>query len=119
MKRLRAAIVAAAIFACAVFLVLGETGHASDSASARTVTVRLGDQVRVEGAPLGCRVVRMRELHGSVVVDCRRAGPLRGSYGTLLTAREAALVRFESSHTGRLVYIAKHQGAIHRCGLQQ
>jgi hypothetical protein len=81
----------------------------------QTVSVRLGDRIRVVDAPIGCRVVRMRELGRRVVIDCRRAGPLAGTYGTLFTAHEAALVRFKSRHTASLLLVATHNGQVRRC----
>lgn len=76
------------------------------------IEARLGDRIRVVDAPIGCRVVRMSQLGGRVVVDCRRAGSLRGTYGTLFTAREAALVQYESSRTAKRVAVAVHEGEI-------
>jgi hypothetical protein len=119
MRHLLASVVAVSVFASAAWLVVGGTTSAARNASARTVTVHLGDHIRVSGAPLGCRVVRMREFDGRIVVDCRRAGSLRGTYGTVLTAREAALIRFESSHTARLAYVATHHRAVRKCGAER
>jgi hypothetical protein len=85
-------------------------------ASAETFVARPGDTVRVEGTPIACRIVRVRELDKRVAFDCRRGGPLAGTYGTLLTAREAAIVKFESATTARLVSVARHRGARESCG---
>jgi hypothetical protein len=90
--------------------------NAASRGAARTVAVRVGDRIRVLDTPIGCRIAHMRELQGRIVIDCRRAGSLRGTYGTLLTAREAGLMRFESDHTAKLVYVATHHGGIRRCG---
>ena len=91
----------------------------SNLAAAQTpdtmLEARLGDKIRVMDAPLGCRVVRMRQLGGRVVIDCRRAGSLGGTYGTLLTAREAVLVQFESSRVAKRVAVAVHEGESRRC----
>lgn len=78
------------------------------------IEARLGDQIRVVDAPIGCRVVRMRQLGRRVAIDCRRAGSLRGTYGTLFTAREAALVHFESSRSAKRVAVAVHHGEVRR-----
>jgi len=88
----------------------GETGM-----SARTLVARPGDEVHVQGAPLACRVVRVRELGGRIALDCRRGGTLAGTYGTLLTAREAAVVAFADAHTAKVVSIATHGGEVRRC----
>jgi hypothetical protein len=119
MRRLFAAAVAVSVFAFGAWLVVGATTSAAGTAGTRTVTVHLGDHIRVDGARLGCRVAKMRELQGRIVVDCRRAGSLRGTYGTLLTAHEAALIRFESSHTARLAYVATHHGGVLKCGARR
>jgi hypothetical protein len=60
----------------------------------------------------------MSQFGGRVVIDCRRAGPLAGTYGTLLTAREAALIRFESRHVAKRFAEATHDGSIRRCEAQ-
>jgi hypothetical protein len=93
------------------------SSEAADGAShvKSDVVVRLGDRIRVADAPIGCRVVRMRQLGGRIVVDCRRAGALSGTYGTLLTAREAAVMRFHSKRSAKLVVLATHEGGVRRC----
>lgn len=80
-----------------------------------TVTVRLGDKIRVAGAPVGCQVVRMKELGGRVVIDCRRAGALAGTYGTLISGREAVLIQFKSKRAAKQVVVAPHHGDARRC----
>jgi hypothetical protein len=81
----------------------------------RTIEVRLGDEIRVANAPIGCRVVRMNQLGGRVVVDCRRAGELEGTYGSLFTAREAVLIRFESNRKARRVAVGVHENDVKQC----
>lgn len=80
-----------------------------------TFVAQLGDRVRVVDAPIACQVVRVRELGHRVALDCRRSGPLRGSAGTLLTGREAALVRFADARVARIVSMAEHDGELRRC----
>ena len=91
----------------------------SNLASARTpateLEARLGDTIRVVGAPIGCQVVRVRDLGGRITIDCRRAGALAGTYGTLMTARKAAVMRFESKRTAKLVVVATHKGGVRQC----
>ena len=96
-------------------VVAGATGMAAVSRADAVVEVRPGDRIRVMGAPVGCRVVRLREFGGRVVVDCRRAGELEGTYGTLLTAREAVLVRFESGKTAKRVAVGVHELSSKQC----
>jgi len=86
-------------------------GHAS----AQTFIARPGDRIRVLDVPIACRVVRVRELGSRVALDCRRGGPLAGTYGTLLTAREAALVDFVSARRAKILAVAQHEGDMRRC----
>ena len=81
-----------------------------------TFVVRPGDRIRVLDVPIACRVVHVRQLGGRVALDCRRGGPLAVTYGTLLTAREAALVDFESTHRAKIVAVARHGADARTCG---
>ena len=112
MKRLLACSLAAAAVGTACGAATGLAAHWRTEA---VVEVRPGDRIQVTGAPVGCRIVRMSELGGRVVVDCRRAGALEGTYGTLLTGREAVLVRFESARTARRVAVGVHARGHNRC----
>ena len=49
-----------------------------------TIPLAQGDIVKVTGAPIGCIV---RRQDGYLALDCRRIGPLAGSYGAILTSR--------------------------------
>jgi hypothetical protein len=91
------------------------SGAARGGASSETYVVRVGDRVRVLDVPIACRVVHVRELGRRVALDCRRGGPLAGTYGTLLTEREAALVDFETSRRAKVLAVARHDGDVHRC----
>ena len=88
------------------------SGLAAAQAPAPVLEVRLGDKIRVVDAPLGCQVVRMRDLGGRIALDCRRAGALAGTYGTLLTAREAAVIRFQSKSKAKIILAATHKGGV-------
>ncbi len=88
-------------------------GGAARGDSARTVVLGIGDVMKVEGAPIGCRVA---QRDGRLVIDCRRAGRLSGTYGTLFDARRVRVTRFESSDTAKVVFKAKHRGRAKRCG---
>jgi hypothetical protein len=79
-----------------------------------TIPVARGDIVKVTGAPIGCIV---RRQDGYAALDCRRIGPLAGSYGTILTSRRALVVRFENRRTAKVVFSARHSKlGVHTCG---
>jgi hypothetical protein len=81
----------------------------------RTFTLNAGDIVRVAGnANVGCRV---KPHDGVETLDCRRAGPLTGTYGTLFNRNEVLVVRFESAKLAKIVFSAKHRNRkVTRCG---
>jgi hypothetical protein len=87
----------------------GSSARADETAG---VVVRVGDTVEVEGGAVGCKVVQQGDR---AALDCRRAGQLAGSYGTLLDDRRARVVRFKSSKTAKVVFTAKHRGSARRC----
>jgi hypothetical protein len=95
----------------ALGLALREAASARGDA-AQNVVMRVGDVMEVEGAPIGCQVARR---DGRIVIDCRRAGRLRGTYGTLFDERRVRVTRFRSSDTAKVVFKAKHTGRAHRC----
>jgi hypothetical protein len=79
-----------------------------------TIPVAQGDIVKVNGAPIGC-VVRRQDAYPAL--DCRRVGPLAGSYGTILTSRKVLVVRFENRRTAKVVFSARHSRlGVHTCG---
>jgi hypothetical protein len=90
-------------------------GGAARGDSARTVVLGVGDVMEVEGAPIGCRVA---QRDGRLMLDCRRAGRLSGTYGTLFDERRVRVTRFESSDTAKVVFKAKHRGRAKRCDRQ-
>ena len=90
---------------------LGET-----QGTAETFVARPGDRIRVLGAPIACRVARVPQLDERVALDCRRAGPLATTYGTLLTAREAVLVDFEAARKAKIVAVGRHGVGVRTCG---
>jgi hypothetical protein len=61
---------------------------------------------------MGCRVARQG---GHVVVDCRRGGPLAGTYGTMISARRAEVVRYRSNSVAKVVFTATQGGGARRC----
>jgi hypothetical protein len=79
-----------------------------------TIPLAQGDIAKVSGAPIGC-VVRRQD--GYPALDCRRIGPLAGSYGTILTSRRVLVVRFENQRTAKVVFSARHNKlGVHTCG---
>lgn len=115
MRRLLAVGVIGMAAALGGWFASGETADGASHGKSEVVVVQLGDRIRVADASIGCRVARMRQLGGRIVVDCRRAGALAGTYGTLLTAREVAVMRFQSKHSAKLVVVATHEGGVRRC----
>ena len=79
---------------------------------AAPVMLDTGDTVQVTGAPLGCRVIVPA---GVKTLDCRLAGPLAGSYGTLMSARHLQVVRFRSAHVAKVVFVATQRGGSRTC----
>jgi hypothetical protein len=87
-------------------------GNGPKAAGAAPVVLKVGDRVLVDGQAMGCRVARQ---NGSVVMDCRRAGALAGTYGTMLSPRKAMVVRYRNNSVAKVVFTATHRGGAHRC----
>jgi hypothetical protein len=115
MTKFVALLAVALVIALATWLGDAADAPAAGSMSEKAVEVRVGDRIVVAGAPVACRVTRVRELGFRVAVDCRRGGPIAGTYGTLLTGREAAVVEFVNRGTARVLMVAKHDGEERRC----
>jgi len=115
MTRILVVLLLISIMAFAAWLGSSQRASAAPSERAVVIPVRLGDRIQVVDAPIGCQVVRMRELGRRITIDCRRAGRLAGTYGTLFTAREAALIQFKSRHTASRIVVATHNGSVRRC----
>jgi hypothetical protein len=78
------------------------------------IPVGVGEIVKVSGAPIGCAV---RKQNGRRALDCRRIGPLAGTYGTILTRTRVLVVRFQKGRTATVVFSAHHGGLRARsCG---
>jgi hypothetical protein len=78
------------------------------------IPVAVGDIVKVNGAPLACKV---RFQNGLRAVDCRKTGPLAGTYGTIITGAQVMVVRYESVRSGKVVFSAHHRRLrAHVCG---
>jgi hypothetical protein len=108
----RSAAVAAAIAAIPATATLAQGAPTRPAAQGQDVILRVGDHMQVEGQPIGCQVVRK---DGQVVVDCRRAGTLAGTYGTFLGRRKAMVARFRSDDVAKVVFTARHRRGAHAC----
>jgi hypothetical protein len=102
MKRLHA-VALVAVVACTIPAIVLAARSQTDG---QVLTVNIGDVVRIAGAGnVGCKVVRHS---GFKTLDCRRAGRLAGTYGTLFNKREVLLVRFLGAKTAKVVVEARH-----------
>jgi hypothetical protein len=100
--------------ACAAALAVPAAGVPAASAPA-PYELEVGDRFWVNGASIGCRIARIDELGGRTVVDCRRAGALAGTYGAMLSSREALIVQFRDARAAKVVYEARHQAGARQC----
>jgi hypothetical protein len=91
-------------------IALGQAAPASPQG--QTVTLRIGDRMDVEGQPVGCRVTRKS---GQVMVECRRAGKLQGTYGTYIGRRTAMVARFKSRDVAKVVFVGRHRHGSRTC----
>ena len=110
MRRL-VATAAAALAGAAITLAVTPHDDAG-AAGPQKVVLKVGDRVTIEGQPLGCRVAQQG---GHAIVDCRRGGPLAGTYGTVLSAHRALVVRYRSNSVAKVVFTAEHGGGAHAC----
>jgi hypothetical protein len=74
----------------------------------KPIFLNVGDSIQVSSVPLGCKVIPFK---GSRALDCRVAGELAGSYGTIASGKRLLVVRFVNAHVARVVFDAKqHHG---------
>jgi hypothetical protein len=85
--------------------------HAAASQN-QPVFLDVGDSFQIAGAPVGCKVIARS---GGKSLDCRIAGRLRGSYGTLMSATRLNVVRFTSSQVAKVVFTATQHGSFRVC----
>jgi hypothetical protein len=76
------------------------------------VFLDVGDSFQIVGAPVGCKVIERR---GGKSLDCRIAGRLAGSYGTLMSAARVDVVRFTSGRVAKVVFTATQHGGFRVC----
>ena len=74
--------------------------------------LKVGDTLRVEGAAMGCQVTRRGTR---TVLECRRDGSLKGTYGTFMSDRTVTVARFRSSRTAQTILTARHGGSWRAC----
>ena len=79
------------------------------------ILIDLGDVIRVKDGAVGCRVTRRAGFPGQKLLDCRRAGPLRGTFGALIGQRKLLVVRFEERGVAKVVFTGKHEGESATC----
>jgi hypothetical protein len=75
----------------------------------------VGDSFVVPGASIGCQVTRRGS---SVLVECRRAGKVKGTYGTFISSKTVRVARFRSSRSAQVVFTAKQGGRWRACGVR-
>jgi hypothetical protein len=78
----------------------------------KPILLNVGDSIRVSRVPLGCKVV---SFEGRRALDCRIAGALAGSYGTIASGRRLLVVRFRSDHLANVVFEARQHGPANPC----
>jgi hypothetical protein len=74
--------------------------------------LNVGDSFTVPDAKIGCQVTRRGS---SVLVECRRAGKAKGTYGTFFSSKTVRVARFKSSRTAQVVFTAKQGGKWRAC----
>lgn len=109
--------VAAAVVATAIvsWTLATATAASTVQPAGKTFILQLDDRVRVDRAPVGCRATRLAQYGDRVFLDCRRAGPLPGTYGALVSGRDVLVIRFEDAATAKVVFRARHNGTAERC----
>jgi hypothetical protein len=92
-----------------------ETASGSAQTTEDELLLEVGDIVRVGDAAVGCKVTRSSAFSGQKILDCRRAGPLSGTYGALLGDRKLLVVRFGDERVARVVFTATHKKSFSKC----
>ena len=81
-------------------------------APSQQFVLRVGDSVRVDGAPIGCQITKRGDRP---TIECRRDGRLKGTYGTFISGRSVTVARFRSSQTAQTILSATHEGRWRAC----
>jgi hypothetical protein len=100
MKRGLALLSVAAALGIIAFACFDQSGAAGllRASSARSVVLQVGDTVRIRGTNIGCAVAK-------------RQGVRAGTYGTLMSDKQAIVMRFESPAAAQTVFTAEHNNA--------
>src|SRR5918995_5069336 len=79
-------------------------GHneAATASSSETFVASLGDRIRLEAEPVGCRVTRLAGHGRRAYIECRRTGALAGTYGALFSGKDVLIARFLGPHKARV-----------------
>jgi hypothetical protein len=104
-----------AVLATAGLVALASARTGSEAFAASDVRLSVGDTVRVDEAPVGCRVTRLARYGNRVFLDCRRGGRLAGTYGTYFGEKDVLVVRFVGPRKAKVVLRAQHVGEATRC----
>jgi hypothetical protein len=106
---------ALAVLAAAIMAGIGVFDIEARARSSEPVRLTLGDRIEFDHSAVGCRVARLSGHGKQVFLDCRRAGALRGTYGTYVGKERVLVVRYLDSDTARVVFSARHEGNAERC----
>jgi hypothetical protein len=78
------------------------------------VTLRVGDSMVVDGAPIGCAVKRRA---GRIGIECGRTGnDIAGTYMAIVSRRTVKVARLRSAGVAKLILTATHGGGWRVCG---
>jgi hypothetical protein len=111
----KAPILGLAVAACACVLLITRAGGDAQAALPDDVLLSLGDTIRLEDVPVGCRVTRLPRHGKRIFLDCRRGGRLAGTYGVFFSAGDVLVVRYLGPRRAKTVLHARHEGEATRC----
>ena len=111
----KALILGLAVAASACVLLVTRAGGDAEAALPGDVLLSLGDTIRLEDVPVGCRVMRLPRHGKRIFLDCRRGGRLAGTYGVYFSAEEVLVVRFLGPRKAKTVLQARHEGEATKC----
>jgi hypothetical protein len=94
---------------------LGGHNELATASTSESFVASLGDRIRIEGTPVGCRVTRVAGHGRRAYIECRRTGTLKGTYGALFSGKDVLIARFLGPHKARVVYRASHSGPGRDC----
>lgn len=103
------------VAAAAAFVAIASNVSVASSGASEVYSLQVGDVVRVSGVPIGCKVIRRTEQPAGRFLDCRRAGPLAGTYGAVVGSRRLMVVKFRSGQSAQVVFTATQGGDSKTC----